>query len=63
VTFFRVYQLGFVLSFCHIDEHCPKEEFLQGEILPERESNASILIRFELTAIGRYFPEYGRTIR
>jgi len=34
--------------FAVIDEHRQKEEFLQGEILPERESNAGILTRFEL---------------
>lgn len=32
------------------------------EFLLERESNASILTRFDLTVIGRYFPEYEKTI-
>lgn len=31
--------------------------------LLERESKESILGRFDLTVIGRYFPEYERTIR
>ena len=33
------------------------------EFLLERESNRSILSRFDLPVIGRYFPEYERTIR
>jgi hypothetical protein len=33
------------------------------EFLLERESNTSILRRFDLPVIGRYFPEYQRTIR
>jgi hypothetical protein len=33
------------------------------EFLLERESNASILRSFDLPEIGRYFPEYERTIR
>jgi hypothetical protein len=33
------------------------------EFLLEREPNTSILRRFELPVIGRYFPEYERTIR
>ena len=33
------------------------------EFLLEHESNASILRSFELPEIGRYFPEYERTIR
>jgi len=33
------------------------------EFLLERESNASILSRFDLPVIGRYFPEYERKIR
>lgn len=32
------------------------------EFLLERESNTSILPRFDLTVIGRYFPEYEKTI-
>jgi len=32
------------------------------EFLLERESNTSILPSFALPAIGRYFPEYERTI-
>ncbi|HZD42008.1 MAG TPA: hypothetical protein VE131_14900 [Terriglobales bacterium] len=32
------------------------------EFLLERENNASILSRFDLTVIGRYFPEYENTI-
>jgi hypothetical protein len=33
------------------------------EFLLAREPKESILRRFELTVIGRYFPEYERTIR
>jgi hypothetical protein len=33
------------------------------EFLLERESNRSILSRFDLPVIGRYFPEYEKTIR
>jgi hypothetical protein len=32
------------------------------EFLLERESNTSILCRFDLAVIGRYFPEYEKTI-
>lgn len=32
------------------------------EFLLERESNTSILSRFDLPVIGHYFPEYERTI-
>jgi len=32
------------------------------EFLLERESNTSILSRFDLPVIGRYFPEYEKTI-
>jgi hypothetical protein len=32
------------------------------EFLLERESNTSILSRFELPVIARYFPEYEKTI-
>lgn len=33
------------------------------EFLLAREPKESILPRFDVTAIGRYFPEYERTIR
>ena len=33
------------------------------EFLLERESNTSILSRFDLPVIGRYFPEYEKVIR
>jgi hypothetical protein len=33
------------------------------EFLLERESNRSILSRFDLAVIGRYFPEYETAIR
>jgi len=33
------------------------------EFLLERESNTSILSQFDLPMIGRYFPEYERTIK
>ena len=33
------------------------------EFLLERESSASILARFDLTVVARYFPEYPREIR
>jgi hypothetical protein len=33
------------------------------EFLLDRESNTSILSAFDLPVIGRYFPEYERTIR
>ena len=33
------------------------------EFLPEREQNTSILRTFDLPLIGRYFPEYERTIK
>jgi hypothetical protein len=33
------------------------------DFLLERESNTSILRNFELSVIGRYFPEYERTIK
>ncbi len=32
------------------------------EFLLERENNSSILTRFDLPVIGRYFPEYEKTI-
>lgn len=43
----------------------PVEELLRAsfEFLLERESNNSILGSFELSVIGRYFPEYEREIR
>jgi hypothetical protein len=42
----------------------PAETLVQKsfEFLLERESNTSILRSFELPVIGRYFPEYERTI-
>ena len=41
-----------------------KEELIKRsfEFLLERESKESILSRFDLPVIGRYFPEYERTI-
>ncbi|MCP5109649.1 MAG: hypothetical protein GY953_02315, partial [bacterium] len=44
---------------------CPVETLVERsfEFLLERESNTSILRRFELPVIGSYFPEYERTIR
>lgn len=43
----------------------PAEDLIKKsfEFLLEREDNTSILSRFELPVIGRYFPEYERTIR
>ena len=43
----------------------PRETLLERsfEFLLERESNTSILRRFDLPVIGSYFPEYERTIR
>ena len=43
----------------------PSETLVQKsfEFLLERESNTSILRSFDLPVIGRYFPEYERTIR
>jgi len=42
----------------------PIEELLRAsfEFLLERESNSSILSSFELSVIGRYFPEFEREI-
>jgi len=42
----------------------PVEELIQKsfEFLLERESNTSILSRFDLPIIGHYFPEYESTI-
>ena len=42
-----------------------KAELVQRsfEFLLERESNTSILRSFDLPVIGRYFPEYERTIK
>jgi hypothetical protein len=41
------------------------EELLRAsfEFLLERESNSSILSSFELSVIGRYFPEYEKEIK
>ena len=41
-------------------EHLVKRSF---DFLLEREPNTSILRSFELSVIGRYFPEYERVIR
>lgn len=43
----------------------PAEKLVEKsfEFLLERESNTSILRRFELPVIGRYFPEYETTIK
>lgn len=41
-------------------EHLIKRSF---EFLLEREPNTSILRRFDLSVIARYFPEYERIIR
>jgi len=41
-------------------EHLVSRSF---DFLLERESNSSILRSFDLTVIGRYFPEYERTIK
>lgn len=43
----------------------PPEKLVEKsfEFLLERESNTSILRRFELPVIGNYFPEYETTIR
>lgn len=45
--------------------HASLEELLTAsfEFLLERESNTSILRTFDLPVIGRYFPEYERTMR
>ena len=42
----------------------PPETLIQKsfEFLLERESNTSILSRFDLPVIGKYFPEYEKTI-
>ena len=42
----------------------PPERLIEKsfEFLLERESNTSILSRFDLPVIGRYFPEYEKTI-
>tara|TARA_Y100000031_G_scaffold115951_1_gene128411 strand:- start:355 stop:627 length:273 start_codon:yes stop_codon:yes gene_type:complete len=45
---------------------CVKQEELvrrSFEFLLKRENNTSILRSFDLPVIGRYFPEYERTIR
>lgn len=41
-------------------EHLVSRSF---DFLLERESNSSILRSFDLPVIGRYFPEYERTIK
>jgi len=43
----------------------PAERFVQRcfEFLLEREPKESILRRFDVTVIGRYFPEFERSIR
>jgi hypothetical protein len=43
----------------------PVEELISRsfDFLLEREPNTSILRRFDLPVIGRYFPEYERVIR
>ena len=47
------------------DGACPTEHLVERsfDFLLERESNTSILRSFELSVIGRYFPEYERTIK
>jgi hypothetical protein len=42
----------------------PPERLIEKsfEFLLEREDNTAILSRFELPVIGRYFPEYEKTI-
>jgi hypothetical protein len=52
----------------HIERYAPgaaPERLLKAsfEFLLEREPKESILSRFELPVIERYFPEYPRTIR
>jgi hypothetical protein len=44
---------------------CPPEELVRKsfDFLLERESNQSILRRFDLPLIARYFPEYETEIR
>lgn len=44
---------------------CSTEQLIvrSFDFLLERESNTSILGRFDLPVIGRYFPEYERTIK
>jgi hypothetical protein len=44
----------------HPVEHLVRRSF---DFLLERESNTSILRSFDLPVIGRYFPEYERTIK
>ena len=43
----------------------PVEKLVENsfEFLLQRESNTSILRSFDLMVIGRYFPEYEKTIR
>jgi len=46
------------------DRASPEELIRRSfEFLLEREGNTSILPRFELPVIGRYFPEYEQVIR
>lgn len=47
------------------DEKVQPEELIRKsfEFLLEREPKESILTRFDLTVIGRYFPEYEREIK
>jgi hypothetical protein len=44
---------------------CPPDELVRRsfEFLLEREAKESILRRFDITVISRYFPEYEREIR
>ncbi|MCC6694008.1 MAG: hypothetical protein IT365_00125 [Candidatus Hydrogenedentes bacterium] len=42
---------------------CEKLIEMSFAFLLERESNTSILSSFDLPVIGRYFPEYERTIK
>ena len=47
------------------DSQVPPEKLVEKsfEFLLERESNTSILSRFDLPIIERYFPEYEKTIK
>ena len=47
------------------DNQVTPEELIKTsfKFLLERESNTSILQRFDLPVIGRYFPEYEETIK
>ena len=48
-----------------IGKEIPVERLVSGsfDFLLEREPNTSILARFDLPVIARYFPEYERVIR